>query len=95
MGGHRRGRPFRQPAGVRHWPDAGVCIWEGFAHHLAPPNHSRATRALHADNAPTLAIPHHPTTATSHSCTQVPLFIEIGSMIKVDTRTGQYLSKAN
>ncbi|NTS21837.1 elongation factor P, partial [Bacteroides fragilis] len=26
---------------------------------------------------------------------QVPLFIEIGNVLKIDTRTGEYLSRVN
>ncbi len=73
-----------------------VTLWNGNPIAVTPPNHvilkiSETDPGLRGD---TSGGGGKPATCETGAVVRVPLFIEEGEMIKVDTRTGEYVSRA-
>ncbi len=73
-----------------------VTLWDGAPISVLPPNHvtlavTETDPGIRGDTATGGT---KPATLESGAVVQVPLFIDIGDVLKVDTRTGQYISRA-
>ena len=73
-----------------------VTLWNGTPLSIAPPNFVNLTVAqtdpgLRGD---TSGGGSKPATLETGAVVKVPLFIEIGDILKIDTRTGEYVSRA-
>jgi elongation factor P len=73
-----------------------VTLWNGVPISVTPPNHAILAVAetdpgVRGDTATGAT---KPATLETGAVVQVPLFIEIGDMLKVDTRSGEYISRA-
>lgn len=73
-----------------------VTIWNGAPLSITPPNFVNLTVA-HTDpgvRGDTVSGGNKPATLETGAVIRVPLFINIGDVLKVDTRTGEYVSRA-
>ncbi|SCZ50029.1 elongation factor P [Thiohalomonas denitrificans] len=73
-----------------------VTLWNGAPISVTPPNHvtlavTETDPGIRGDTATGGT---KPARLESGAVVQVPLFIDIGDVLKVDTRTGQYISRA-
>lgn len=73
-----------------------VTLWNGAPIAVAPPNHVNLTvtetdPGIRGDTATGGT---KPAILETGATVQVPLFIEIGDVLRVDTRTGEYISRA-
>ena len=73
-----------------------VTLWDGNPIAVTPPNHvvlkiTQTDPGLRGDTATGGT---KPATCETGAVVKVPLFLEIGDLIKVDTRTGEYLGRA-
>lgn len=74
-----------------------LTLWDGVPLSVSPPNHvvlkvTETDPGLRGDTATGGTKP--ATVETGAVVTRVPLFVEEGELIKVDTRTGEYVSRA-
>ena len=72
-----------------------VTLWNGVPIAVQPPNHV-VMRVAHTEpgiRGDTATGASKPATLEGGAVVQVPLFIEIGELLKVDTRTGDYISR--
>ncbi|MBD3609464.1 MAG: elongation factor P [Gammaproteobacteria bacterium] len=85
---------------ARPWlKDQDICIvtlWNGVPISVTPPNHVILTVAetepgVRGDTATGAT---KPATMETGAVVQVPLFIDIGDVLRIDTRTGEYQSRA-
>lgn len=85
---------------ARQWlKEQDVCtvtLWNGAPISITPPNHvtlavTETDPGIRGDTATGGT---KPAKLESGAVVQVPLFIDIGDVLKVDTRTGQYISRA-
>lgn len=72
-----------------------VTLWNGSPISVSPPNFveleiTETDPGLKGDTAGTGG---KPATVTTGAVVQVPLFVQIGETIKIDTRTGEYVSR--
>ncbi|WP_303901355.1 elongation factor P [Thiohalomonas denitrificans] len=73
-----------------------VTLWNGVPISVLPPNHV-TLKVVETDpgiRGDTATGGTKPARLESGAVVQVPLFIDIGDVLKVDTRTGQYISRA-
>ncbi len=73
-----------------------VTLWNGAPISITPPNHvvlkvEDTDPGVRGDTAQGGS---KPATLETGAVLQVPLFVDIGDLIKVDTRTGEYISRA-
>lgn len=73
-----------------------VTLWNGVPISVTPPNHviitvTETDPGLRGDTATGGT---KPARCETGAVVQVPLFVEIGDMLKVDTRSGEYISRA-
>ena len=87
-------------AEARNWlKEQDVCtvtLWNGVPISVTPPNHVvlkvvDTEPGVRGDTA-TGAV--KPATLETGAVVQVPLFIDVGDLLKVDTRSGEYISRA-
>jgi elongation factor P len=73
-----------------------VTLWNGVPLAVTPPNSVvlRVTETEPGIRGDTATGGTKPATLETGAVVRVPLFVEIGDLIKVDTRTGEYLSRA-
>ena len=79
--------------------DEDVCqvtLWNGAPISVSPPNHVtlRVTETDPGLRGDTSSGGTKPATLETGAVIRVPLFIEIGDVLKVDTRSGEYISRA-
>jgi elongation factor P len=79
--------------------EQGVCIvtlWNGVPLAVTPPNSVvlRVTETEPGIRGDTATGGTKPATLETGAVVRVPLFVDIGDLVKVDTRTGEYLSRA-
>jgi elongation factor P len=74
-----------------------VTLWNGAPLAVAPPNfvELRITETDPGVRGDTAQGGTKPATVETGAVVKVPLFLEIGDVIKIDTRTGEYVSRAN
>jgi elongation factor P len=86
---------------ARHWlKDQDLCtvtLWNGAPLAVAPPNFvelaiTDTDPGIRGDTAQGGT---KPATVETGAVVKVPLFLEIGDVIRIDTRTGEYVSRAN
>ena len=72
-----------------------VTLWNGLPIAVSPPNFVslRITRTDPGVRGDTASVGGKPATLETGAVIKVPLFVEEGEVIKVDTRTGQYVSR--
>lgn len=73
-----------------------VTLWDGVPIAITPPNHV-VLKVVQTDpglRGDTSSGGNKPATLEGGAVVRVPLFIEEGDMLKVDTRTGEYISRA-
>lgn len=73
-----------------------VTLWNGVPISITPPNHvilkvADTDPGVRGDTATGGS---KPATLETGAVVQVPLFVDIGDLLKVDTRTGEYISRA-
>lgn len=73
-----------------------VTLWNGNPISVTPPNHvvlavAETEPGVRGDTATGAT---KPATLETGAVVQVPLFVDVGDMLKVDTRTGDYISRA-
>lgn len=73
-----------------------VTLWDGVPLSVMPPNHvelsvTETEPGVRGDTANGAT---KPCTVETGAIIKVPLFIEIGDVLKIDTRTGDYISRA-
>jgi len=73
-----------------------VTLYNGAPLSITPPNHvvlevAQTDPGLKGDTAQGAT---KPATLTTGATIKVPLFIEIGDMLRIDTRTGEYISRS-
>jgi elongation factor P len=73
-----------------------VTLWNGVPIAITPPNHVilEVTETDPGVRGDTSGGGGKPATCDTGAVVRVPLFIDIGEMIKVDTRTGEYVARA-
>jgi elongation factor P len=73
-----------------------VTLWNGIPLAVTPPNSVvlRVTETEPGIRGDTATGGTKPATLETGAVVRVPLFVEIGDLLKVDTRTGEYLSRA-
>ncbi len=73
-----------------------VTLWNGAPISVSPPNHVtlRVTETDPGLRGDTSSGGTKPATLETGAVIRVPLFIEIGDVLKVDTRSGEYISRA-
>ena len=72
-----------------------VTLWNGVPISVTPPNHV-TLKVAHTDpgiRGDTATGATKPATLETGAVVQVPLFVDIDELIKVDTRTGEYLAR--
>lgn len=72
-----------------------VTLWNGVPISVTPPNHvilqvAETEPGVRGDTATGAT---KPATLETGAVVQVPLFVDVGDMLKVDTRTGEYISR--
>jgi elongation factor P len=74
-----------------------VTLWNGAPLAVAPPNfvELQITETDPGVRGDTAQGGTKPATVETGAVVKVPLFLEIGDVIKIDTRTGEYVSRAN
>ena len=72
-----------------------VTLWDGVPITVAPPNHVllRVTETDPGVKGDTAQGGSKPATLETGAVVKVPLFVEQGDLLKVDTRTGEYISR--
>jgi len=81
---------------IKEQDECVVTLWNGVPISVTPPNHAILAVAetdpgIRGDTATGAT---KPATLETGAVVQVPLFIEIGDMLKVDTRSGEYISRS-
>lgn len=81
---------------IREQDECIVTLWNGNPISVTPPNHailtvSETDPGVRGDTASGAT---KPATLESGAVVQVPLFIDIGDVLKVDTRSGEYISRS-
>ena len=73
-----------------------VTLWNGNPISVTPPNHAilQVTETDPGIRGDTANAATKPATLESGAVVQVPLFVERGDMLKVDTRSGEYISRS-
>ncbi len=73
-----------------------VTLWNGVPLSVTPPNHVilKVTETEPGIRGDTATGGNKPATLETGAVVQVPLFVNEGDLIKVDTRTGSYVSRA-
>lgn len=74
-----------------------VTLWNGSPIAVAPPNHV-VVEVIETDpglKGDTSSGGNKPATVNTGAVVRVPLFVQIGDKLKVDTRNGEYVSRAN
>ena len=82
------------PQGGRHRHPAHVPVGVSSAWSCRPRSSSRSPRPSRACRATACRVPASRRRSRPGLVVQVPLFVEPGERIKVDTRTGEYLARA-
>ena len=82
--------------GLKEQDTCNVILWDGAPISVEPPNFVNLTvtetdPGLKGDTAQGGV---KPATLETGAVVRVPLFIEIGDLLKIDTRTGEYVSRA-
>lgn len=74
-----------------------VLLWDGSAISVEPPNFVilEITETDPGVRGDTSGGGGKPATVETGAVVRVPLFVQIGERIKIDTRTGEYVSRAN
>ena len=72
-----------------------VILWNGNAISVEPPNHVelRVTETDHGVRGDTSSGGGKPATLETGAVVRVPLFVETGEVLRVDTRTGEYVAR--
>ncbi len=72
-----------------------VTLWNGEPLSVAPPNHVelRVTQCDPGVRGDTATGATKPATVETGATVKVPLFVEEGDILKIDTRTGEYISR--
>jgi len=87
-------------ADARNWlKEQDVCtvtLWNGVPISVTPPNHvvlevTETEPGIRGDTATGAT---KPATLETGATVMVPLFVDVGDKLKVDTRTGEYISRA-
>ncbi len=87
-------------ADARNWlKEQDICsvtLWDGVPISVTPPNHvvlevTETEPGIRGDTATGAT---KPATLETGATVMVPLFIDVGDKLKVDTRTGEYISRA-
>ncbi|WJW76246.1 elongation factor P [Thiohalobacter sp. IOR34] len=73
-----------------------VTLWNGVPISVTPPNHVvlKVTDTDPGVRGDTATGATKPATLETGAVVQVPLFVDVGDLIKVDTRSGEYISRA-
>lgn len=73
-----------------------VTLWEGVPISVTPPNHVvlAVTETEPGIRGDTATGGSKPATLETGAVVQVPLFVDVGDLLKVDTRSGEYVSRA-
>ncbi|MGB0713817.1 MAG: elongation factor P, partial [Gammaproteobacteria bacterium] len=73
-----------------------VTLWNGQPIAVLPPNHVilKVTETDPGVRGDTSSGGNKPATLETGAVVRVPLFVEIGDVLKVDTRSGEYISRA-
>ncbi|MEK6748307.1 MAG: elongation factor P, partial [Pseudomonadota bacterium] len=72
-----------------------ITLWNGLPLSIVPPNHV-ALKVIETDpgvRGDTASGGGKPATLETGAVVKVPLFVEVGELIKVDTRSGEYVSR--
>jgi elongation factor P len=80
---------------LKEQDDCTVTLWNGDPISVLPPNHV-SLRVIETDpgiRGDTSGGGNKPATLETGAVIRVPLFIETGEVLKVDTRTGAYISR--
>lgn len=81
---------------IKEQDECVVTLWNGNPITVTPPNHAilAVTETDPGIRGDTATGATKPATLESGAVVQVPLFVERGDMLKVDTRSGEYISRA-
>ncbi|HSH30167.1 MAG TPA: elongation factor P, partial [Thiohalobacter sp.] len=73
-----------------------VTLWNGEPISITPPNHVvlQVTETDPGVRGDTATGATKPATLETGAVVQVPLFVDVGDLLKVDTRSGEYISRA-